>query len=150
MLSLEPHLPNFRAQTVTTEKPEAAYSPEQTKTPSPQPSSDHFHGQAALGFTEVTPQVRSSADTWYMPRMSATISIIIMSQEQEPLWGPPSQLRAYLVAQPVKNLPAMRETWVQSLGQEDSPGEVNGCPLKYSCLRIPWIEECDGLQSRGS
>ena len=54
------------------------------------------------------------------------------------------------MAQPVKNLPAMRETWVQSLGQEDSPGEVNGCPLKYSCLRIQWIEESDGLQSMGS
>ena len=53
-----------------------------------------------------------------MPKMSATI-IIIISQEQESSWGPPSQLRASLVAQPVKNLPAMRETRVQSLGQED-------------------------------
>ena len=26
----------------------------------------------------------------------------------------------------------MQETWVQSLGQEDSPGEVNGNPLQYS------------------
>ena len=26
------------------------------------------------------------------------------------------------------------ETWIQSLGQEDSPGEVNGNPLQYSCL----------------
>ena len=51
--------------------------------------------------------------------MSATIIIIIFSQEQESIWGPPSQLKAFLVAQPVKNLPAMRETRVQSLGQED-------------------------------
>ena len=29
-------------------------------------------------------------------------------------------IRASLVAQTVKNLPAMQETWVQSLGQEDS------------------------------
>ena len=47
-------------------------------------------------------------------------------------------LRASLVAQMVKNLPAMRETWVQSLGQEDPwrsewqptpvflPGEIHG------------------------
>ena len=31
-----------------------------------------------------------------------------------------AQNRASLVAQMVKNLPAMQETWVQSLGQEDS------------------------------
>ena len=29
----------------------------------------------------------------------------------------------------------MQEIWVQSLGQEDSPGEENGNPLQYSCLR---------------
>ena len=34
-----------------------------------------------------------------------------------------------LVAQMVKNLSAMREIWVWSLGQEDSPGEGNGYPL---------------------
>ena len=41
---------------------------------------------------------------------------------------------ASLVTQMVKNLPAMQETQVQSLGQEDSPGEGHGCPLQYSCL----------------
>ena len=35
----------------------------------------------------------------------------------------------------VKNLPAMWETWVQSLGWEDSPGEGNGNPFQYSCLK---------------
>ena len=39
-----------------------------------------------------------------------------------------------LVAQTVKNLPAMQETWVQSMGQEDNPGEGNGNPLQYSGL----------------
>ena len=29
------------------------------------------------------------------------------------------------------------------------PGEGNGYPLQYSCLRIPWIEEPGGLQSMG-
>ena len=43
----------------------------------------------------------------------------------------------------VKNPPAMRETWVQSLGQEDSPGEGKGYPLQYSGLEnsiddSPW------------
>ena len=38
------------------------------------------------------------------------------------------------VAQMVKNLPAMWETQVQSLGQEDPPGEGNGKPIQYSHL----------------
>ena len=41
------------------------------------------------------------------------------------------------MVQAVKNLPAMQETWVWSLGQEDSPGEENDCPLQYSCLENP-------------
>ena len=39
---------------------------------------------------------------------------------------------ATLVAQLVKNPPAMQETLVQFLGQEDCPGEVIGYPLQYS------------------
>ena len=42
-----------------------------------------------------------------------------------------------MVAQMVKNLLPMQETWFQSLGQEDSPGEGNGSPLQYSCLENP-------------
>ena len=44
---------------------------------------------------------------------------------------------ASLVAQRLKHLPVMRETWVWSLGQKDSPGEGNGNPLQYSCLENP-------------
>ena len=44
---------------------------------------------------------------------------------------------ASLVAQMVKNLPAMQEIWVRSLGHEESPGEGNGNPLQYSCLGNP-------------
>ena len=36
-----------------------------------------------------------------------------------------------------KNLPAMNETWVQSLGQEDTPEGGNGNLLQYSCLGSP-------------
>ena len=57
--------------------------------------------------------------------------------------------RASLVAQLVKNPPAIQETHVQSLGWEDSPGEGNGNPFQYSCLEIPWTEEPGGLQSMG-
>ena len=50
-----------------------------------------------------------------------------------------------LVAQIVKNLPAMQETWVQFLCQED-PLE-KGMATHYSILawRIPWTEEPGGL-----
>ena len=41
-------------------------------------------------------------------------------------------LGASLVAQMVKNLSAVKETWVQSLSR--TPGETNGYPLQYSCL----------------
>ena len=40
----------------------------------------------------------------------------------------------FLVVQMLKNLPAMQETGVQSLGRKDSPREGNGNPLQDSCL----------------
>ena len=43
---------------------------------------------------------------------------------------------ASLVAQMVKNPPAIQETWVPSLGWED-PLEDLGKPLRYSCLENP-------------
>ena len=41
------------------------------------------------------------------------------------------------MAQVVKCLSKITETWVRSLGWEDSPGEGNGNPLQYSCLENP-------------
>ena len=57
--------------------------------------------------------------------------------------------RAYLVAQTVKNLPEMLETWVRSLGQEDP--QEKGMATHSSILdwRTPWTEELGGLQSMG-
>ena len=45
-------------------------------------------------------------------------------------------IQASLVAQTMKNPPAMRETWVRSLGWED-PLEEGMAPLKYFCLGNP-------------
>ena len=39
-----------------------------------------------------------------------------------------------LVAQMIKNLHAMQDIWVRSLGQEDPLEKENGNPLQYSCL----------------
>ena len=44
---------------------------------------------------------------------------------------------ASLVAQMVKNLPSMRETWVRSLGWKGPLEEGHGNPLQYSCLENP-------------
>jgi len=45
---------------------------------------------------------------------------------------------ASLVAQLVKNLPAMRETWVQSLGWEDLLGKGKATHSNILAWRIPW------------
>ena len=58
--------------------------------------------------------------------------------------------RASWVTQMLKNLPAIQEIQVQSLGQEDPLEKGMATPLQYSCLRIPWAEEPGGLQSMGS
>ena len=57
--------------------------------------------------------------------------------------------RVFLVAQTVKNLPTMWETWVQSLGWEDSLEEGMAIHSSILAWRIPWIEEKShgGLQS---
>ena len=41
------------------------------------------------------------------------------------------------MAKMVKNLLAMQDIQVQTLGWEDSPGEGNGNPLQYFCLENP-------------
>ena len=50
----------------------------------------------------------------------------------------------------VKNLPAMRVTWTQSLGQEDPLEEEMPTHSSVLVWSIPWTEEPGGLQSRGS
>ena len=59
-------------------------------------------------------------------------------------------MQASLVAQMVKHLPAMRETWVPSLGQED-PLEKEMAPHSSTqAWKIQWTEEPGRLQSMGS
>ena len=49
----------------------------------------------------------------------------------------------------VKNLPTMRETWVQSLGWEDPLEKAMAPYSSVLAWRIPWMEEFCGLQSTG-
>ena len=50
----------------------------------------------------------------------------------------------------VKNLPTMRETWVQSLGQEDLLEKEMATHSSIRACKIPWMEEPGRLQSMGS
>ena len=55
-----------------------------------------------------------------------------------------------LVAQMVKRLPTMQETWVQSLGREDPLEKEMATHFSILAWRIPWTKEPDRLQSMGS
>ena len=55
-------------------------------------------------------------------------------------------LGASLVAQMVKNLPAMWETWVQSLSWDDFLKEDMATHSSILAWEIPWTEEPGGLQ----
>ena len=67
----------------------------------------------------------------------------------EELGSPLQYSGASLVAQMVKNPPAMRETWVQSLGWEDPLEEGMATHSSILAWRIQWSKEPGGLQSIG-
>ena len=81
-----------------------------------------------LGFIHIVESVRS---------------LLFLLLSSIPLWSS-------LVAQLVKNLPAMPETWVRSLGWEDPLEEGMATHFSILAWRIPWTEEPGGLQSMGS
>ena len=58
-------------------------------------------------------------------------------------------LMASLVAQRLKHLPAMQETWVRYLGQEDPLEKEMATHSSILAWRTPWTEEPGGLQSTG-
>ena len=54
-----------------------------------------------------------------------------------------------LIAQLVKNLPAVQETWIQFLGWEDTLEKEMATHSNILAWRTPWIEKPDRLQSMG-
>ena len=60
------------------------------------------------------------------------------------------ELDSFLVAQLVKTLPAMQETWVRSLGWEDPLEGEMATHSSIPAWRIPWTEEPGRLQSMES
>ena len=57
---------------------------------------------------------------------------------------------ASLVAQRLKRLPVMQETWVRSLSREDPLEKEMATHSSILAWRIPWTEEPGGLHSTGS
>ena len=74
--------------------------------------------------------------------MFVLVHLLIVFQKD---FGTKRNILTSLVAQMIKNLPAMQETWVQSLGWEH-PLET-GMATHSSILawRVPWTEETGGL-----
>ena len=58
-------------------------------------------------------------------------------------------MQTSLVAQRLKHLPAMQETWVPALGWEDPREKEMATHSSILAWKIPWTEEPGGLQSMG-
>ena len=61
-----------------------------------------------------------------------------------------AEKRAFLVAQMIKNLPVIQETWVGSLGREDPLKNDMASHSSILAWRILWTKKPGGLQSMGS
>ena len=84
----------------------------------------------------------------------SVVSFLALGKMQWKFWNKDLevlQLKHHsLMAQMVKNLPAMRETRFQSLGREDLLEKEMATQFSILAWRIPWTEEPGGLQSVGS
>ena len=60
-----------------------------------------------------------------------------------------SEIFRVVLSQMVKNLPALQETWVQSLGREDSLGKEIATHSSIHAWKILWMQEPGRLQSMG-
>ena len=78
------------------------------------------------------------------------INFISLMSEKWTIFNPFRHLWASLVAQTVKNLPAMQETGVWSLGQEDPLEKEMATHSSVLAWRISWTEKPGRLQSMGS
>ena len=95
-------------------------------------------GLAVLAMASAAPSSAHGASTCFLR------SVI---SEPTHFWEEQDELWASLVAQPVKNLPAIQETWVRSLVQEDPLEKWMVICSSILTQRIPQIEQPDGLQS---
>ena len=74
----------------------------------------------------------------------------LVSLEEEEIWRHIHREGASLLAQLIKNLPAMQETQVRFLSREDPLEKEMATHSSIATWRIPWTEEPGELQSTGS
>ena len=117
-------------------------------TPSPELRAQGLRG-SQQGLRDPTPLEKS----WCMTRSGNSTSSILPSEMGRSLmWLERGRARccgASLVAQLVKNPPAMQETPVRFLGREDPLEKGKATHSSILAWRIPWREEPGGLQSMG-
>ena len=75
------------------------------------------------------------------------LQYVYLTKDSYPEYTVKSYKQASLVAQMVKNPPAMQEKWVQSLGQEDPLEKGTVTHSSILAWRIPRTEESGGLYS---
>ena len=117
-------------------------------------SSVHGILQARILEWVAVPFSRGSSQPSYQTQVSGIVGrfFTVWATSEAFLMGFPCGLPPWvsLVAQTVKNLPAMKETWVKTLGQEDPLEKRMATHSSILFWRIPWTEEPGGLQSMGS
>ena len=79
----------------------------------------------------------------------ARVGYNLVTKPSPPPASPSRVLRASLEAQMVKNLPAVRETWIRSLGHEDPLEKRMATHSSILAWKIPWTEEPGRLQFTG-
>ena len=110
--------------------------------------------QGSLNFNQTSPHAIS---WYYLESVSVHLCILSILKSSHffftfkilnlQLFG--SYIWESLVAQTVKCLPAKQDTWVRSLGQEDSLEKDMATHSSTIAWKIPWTEESGGLQSMG-
>ena len=101
----------------------------------------NIHGWFPLGLTGLIPLLSKGLSRVFS---NTTIRNYQFFSAQSSFW-PTSYM-----AQMVKNLPAMQETWFRSLGWEDPLEKGMATHSSILAWRIPWTEEPGRLQSMGS
>ena len=138
-------------------------SPAQTPTPSalssgwnvsPIPSKPQLSSSLLSTYFSLCKFLRRKELTFTVLRYSIAMMTLFYSDslaQLSPVWLVTSLLQqgASLVVQMVKNLPAMQESWVQSLGWEDPLEKGTATHSSILAWRISWSEEAGGLQSMG-
>ena len=104
-------------------------------------------------FCNITQPVKT-IELYTLPATSTTISTsmatVISSKHLLGIWFDLGSVLAFLVAQTLKRLPAMWDTWwVQSLGRKDPLEKAMATHSGTLAWKIPWTEEPGRLQSIG-